>query len=74
MRSFINFLFREFNLSVDFHPRDHLSAWEGGKKEKRGKMWRSFGLPSVPCHMYEETRLLLPTKVGDIERANRLCV
>ena len=35
MRSFINFLFREFNLSVDFHPRDHLSAWEGGKKEKR---------------------------------------
>lgn len=46
-----------------------------GKEARRRREGRCGGArPSVPCHMYEETRLLLPTKVGDIERANRLCV
>ena len=39
-RSFINFLFHEFNLSVDFYPRDHLSACGAGVKEGRRKRRR----------------------------------
>ena len=36
LRSFINFLFHEFNLSAEFYPRDHLSA-SGAGVEGRGE-------------------------------------